>query len=357
MLALSVGTESCVPKMEGPNVRPNQNQQTDSKDDNLPTEVNAELVEAAQANELMTEKALELREATAVEQGRFRSAIYLYSAQVEQYAASPEVLAARLALLGIKDIYLSVTRPVLLSGADEPKRTWYRTFIKSAHDYKMKVYAMRLSNNRVFVEPAEVEAEVAAVKAWNSSEPSAQIDGISADLEPHTMKADNSYAQQLGYWWDSANNYGVGGSNDKLVGLTLDRLAAAKNGLGELALCEAVFSAFQPKYAAGELSRGGAKDFLEVCDWVMVMAYRTTAENIWRDVEHYLRAADRCASVSAAVKVTQNELDSVSPSLVPLGWDGMLDAIEYVVERGQVYDAFRGIDFFQYAGLEKMWQE
>ena len=323
------------------------------------TPITDQLVATAGATELMRTKAAQLREATGVEDGTLRSAVYVYSATVEKYAQEPKKLAARVALLGMSDVYLSISRDVLTATSGN-QRVWYGEFISALHTYNIKVYAMRMQNNSLYLDPEGVRTEVEAVKAWNGSVvASARIDGISADLEPHTMKSSDSNAQKLGYYWDSTNNYGVGGSNDKLVGLTLDRLGYAKELLGDLELCEAVFSAFQPKYNQGVLSRGCAGDFLGVCDWIMVMAYRTTADKVWADVEYYLKAATSEAHkgrVSVAVKVHQNELDSVSPSLKPLGWQGVVEALESITERGKAWSAFRGVDYFQYVGLEDLWE-
>lgn len=356
MLAATLSLCCCnVACMEGmtPPTKP-----TPKPTDEQLTPITDQLVATAGATELMRSKAAQLREATGVENGALRSAVYIYSATVEKYAQEPKKLAARVALLGMSDVYLSISRDVLTATSGN-QRAWYGEFISALHTYNIKVYAMRLQNNSIYLNPESVRTEVEAVKAWNGSVvASARIDGISADLEPHTMKSSDSSAQQLGYYWDSTNNYGVGGSNDRLVGLTLDRLGYAKELLGDLELCEALFSAFQPKYNQGLLSKGCADDFLAVCDWVMVMAYRTTADKVWTDVEHYLKAASANykASVSVAVKVHQNELDSVSPSLKPLGWQGVVEALESITERGKAWSAFRGVDYFQWVGLEDLWE-
>ena len=352
VLFLSWGNIACVPSTEPPKrpvINPPQSEVVAITDN---------LVAAAGATEKMRTKAAELRAATGTADGRLRSAVYVYSATVEEYAQKPEQLAARLALLGMSDVYLSMSREVLSQPSHE-KREWYEKFIGTAHLYNIKVYAMRMQSNTIYTDEDVVKTEVESIRKWNSSvDATRKVDGISADLEPHTMKSSDKNAQTLGYWWDSTNNYGKGGSNDRLVGLTLDRLAYADQLLDELKLCEALFAAFQPKYNQGVLTRGCADDFLAVCDWVMVMAYRTTADKIWADVEHYLKAASANykASVSVAVKVHQNELDSVSPSLKPLGWEGVLDVVKSVAERGKAWATFRGVDYFQYVGLEDLWE-
>lgn len=352
-LIASLGNAACVPNVE-PSKHP-----SDKTPTNEVVAITDQLVAAAGATQQMRTKAAELRSATGTANGTLRSAVYVYSATVEEYAQKPEQLAARLALLGMSDVYLSMPREVMTSAAHD-KREWYERFIGEAHLYNIKVYAMRLQSNTIYTNEDVVRTEVEAIKTWNSSvATTCRVDGISADLEPHTMKSSDKNAQTLGYWWDSTNNYGKGGSNDRLVGLTLDRLSYADQLLGDLQLCEALFSAFQPKYDQGLLSKGCAEDFLAVCDWVMVMAYRTTADKIWTDVENYLKAtpANKKGCVSVAVKVHQNELDSVSPSLKPLGWKGVVEAIGSVVQRGKAWPAFRGVDYFQYVGLEDLWEE
>ena len=78
------------------------------------------------------------------------------------------------------------------------------------------------------------------------------------------------------------------------------------------------------------------------------------------NLSFYLKASTAGAHdgrVSVAVKVHQNDLDNVSPSLKPLGWQGVVDVLKNLAERGAAWPAFRGIDYFQYVGLEELWEE
>ncbi len=63
-------------------------------------------------------------------QGVFRSGVYVYESRtVKDYAGAPEKLAARLALLGFTDVYLTCGHRELGAQALE----WRKTFIRLAH--------------------------------------------------------------------------------------------------------------------------------------------------------------------------------------------------------------------------------
>ncbi len=98
----------------------------------------------------MLKRAAQFR--TAIQSGgRFRSGVYVYGSRtVKDYAAEPEKLAARLALLGFTDVYLTCGSGA--KSAAGPALAWRKTFIRAAHGHDMRVHAQTLERGRLFVD-------------------------------------------------------------------------------------------------------------------------------------------------------------------------------------------------------------
>lgn len=321
-------------------------------------EITTELLETAGATELMKSKAEEYRLSSTLADGRLRSGVYVYSKSVEKYAGNPARLAARIALLGFRDVYLSPDKQ-RIQNADP----WLRQFVAACSGYGIKTYAIRISTNDIYVNPVVVDNDVNLVKSYNSAvNPDERFAGIAADLEAHTCKGD-SHPAGLQYTWDSTTNYGKGGDNDKLLQITIDRMKQAASSLKPiLGLNEAIFYNYQIYFDDAKLTYGSVPDFLGSCDWVIVMAYLNRKEDVWGRSEPSIKAAwsdredgmRRQKSVSICVKTAVNDADS--STLQPEGWNYLLETLDYVKSRGLEYDSFRGIDMFTYEGLETMWE-
>ena len=278
-----------------------------------------------------------------------RNAAWVYTAMVTKYADAPEKLAARLQVLGFRDVYLSCPK-TMYDNADK----WLKTFVSCCHSASMKVHAVRISSNELLLNPSDVLKEVAIISGYNSKVSQAErLDGIAADLEVHIAK--EGKVPGLAYAWNSSTGYGVGKDNDQLLRLGLEVLDKDSKACNEanLQLSEAISYAYQSHFDTGELSYGSTPQFLSSCQWVSIMAYLSTKESIWQKSEPILKAADRGASVSIAYKTAVNNVDS--PSLQPKGWDYLLETSRYLNTNALTYRAYRGIDVFTYEGLENMW--
>ncbi len=316
--------------------------------------VSEECIEAARITKEMEERARQYRSCTHRENVG-TNGVYVYSQSVEKYKTAPEQLAARIKVLGFADVYLS-PKKALIASADP----WVRTFISTLRKYGINTHAIRITDNKLYVNEAKVSEEVALITKYNDSVlPEERFYGIAADLEPHTCKGKNK-PQELSYEWDSQTGYGIGGPNDKLLQLTLERLQKADDLLPEqLQLNEAVHYNYQIKVDENELSYGTIPQFLKSCDWVIIMAYSSNKESIWNKSEPSLKAAsavkERTKTVSICVKTAINDKDS--EGLQSKKWKYLLETAEYILDKGKSYASFRGFDIFTYEGLEAMWEK
>lgn len=319
----------------------------------LPVELTDELFAAAGiTTELMKSRAAEFRANTLCPQRTLQNGVYVYSATVEKYASAPEQLAARIAVLGFKDVYLSPGRSAIASATP-----WVRNFIAALTGYGIRTHAIRITENSLLTDAQGIDREVALISDYNSKVGrDERFVGISADLEPHTAKGSTHPGPALPYIWDSSTNYGKGKDNDQLLALTLNRLNRAGmllHAIG-LTLNEAIFYNYQIYYDRGELEYGSTPQFLLSCDYVIIMAYLTSADAIWSRCEPSLKAAGQEESVSICVKTKVNSQDS--ESLQPYGWNYLMDTLKKIRDNGVAYTSFRGIDFFTYEGNEIMWE-
>lgn len=326
-----------------------------------PTEHEKELSETAEATSLMLSKAIRLK-SLIQEKETYSSSVYVYSKTVSKYQDNPQKLAARIALLGFTEVYLS-TPQKSLQGTDPEGYQWLKTFIAAAHRYEITVYALRLSDTRLYVDSNLLYNETGWIDQYNHSVvANEKIDGISADLEPHVLKKDGeSTPSGLDIFWDSTSNYGIGKENDQLLERTLNLLHIAREEIAPLRLNEAISFLYQPKINEKKLSFGSTPQFLQYCHSVIVMAYYYKKETIWNRSKPILTAAGNTSnqSVSICVKTSLNtygDNGDTNTSLQPQGWDYLLETIKYIYDNGKSYSCFRGMDFFEYEGLETMWE-
>ena len=168
----------------------------------------------AKLSEKQLQRAAEFKKVLKTGQG-YRSGVYIYTKRsIDDYLKTPEVLAARLAVLGFTDVYLGSEKA--LSGKSDDYLKWQKAFIEEAHLYGMKVHALRLSSARLYVEDMRVLDDCKLVIDYNYSVKKKQrFDGVSADLEPHILKKGFiDYPKGLTLYWDSKNNFGKGKDND-----------------------------------------------------------------------------------------------------------------------------------------------
>lgn len=305
-----------------------------------------ECVKLAGVTDLMIQKALDYTAATQTGDKSLENCVYVYASSLEEYADAPDKLAARIALLGFRGVYLSPGGNRLTT-----QDQWLRTFISTCTGLGLDVYATYYEDPSVFASEAGAEACLDKVLTYNRSVSyEERFAGVSADLEPHIIKEDIG----LGWTWDTDNHNGPGGQNDNLLKVTIDRLAYAKSKLYGLKLQEAIWWNYQNMYNDGRVANGDVNQFTSVCDWVSIMAYRNTTDGIWDACKPTMDACGTDKSVSICVKTATN--DEPVTSLMPNGWKALLETMETLKERGMEYGCFNGLDMFQYEALETMWE-
>lgn len=293
----------------------------------------------------------------------FKSSVYVYyNRAIKKYPEHPHELTTRLAMLGFTDIYLGVTNNHL-NGKDKKALEWIKEFNKAIHAHNIRVHAVRLTDNGLYRYPERIEEELKTFLHYNKTvEPGQQFDGISADLEPNTLrKGGNNIPQGFTTFWND-KEYGIGSNNEKLLKQSIDILQQARDSVGnDFPLSEAIGFQFQPRYDNGLLEYGSAKDFLGPCDHLIIMSYFNRKDAIWNRCMPLMESAkNKPKSIYAGIKTSLNTYGDAKAdyiiSLQPKGWAYLLETMDYLYKVSREYPAMRGICIFEYEGLEKMWE-
>jgi len=309
----------------------------------------------AQATPQMQERAANLSRILNLKP-EYRRGVFMYERTISVYEKNPEKLAARCKMLGLTEIYYSFNDK---HAAEKKYSDRAAAFSAAFHKYGLKVYALKYDGAEAFASESYVKKSARTVLDYNQSvKPESRFDAVIADLEPHILKKGRSYLpKDLKDYWDE-KGYGPGKSNDQLVKQALSILTLAKQELNGLEISEALGFFFESRYQKGELPSASINNFLEPCAFVTIMAYANKPEKIFRMAEAQLKNSKRPGSVAICLKTsvgTMND-DGIESSLQPQGWDKMIEAADHVTKAAEKYPSFRGIDFFEYAGLEKMWE-
>lgn len=305
-----------------------------------------EIVFAADISESQLERAEEFRRTVLDSSGRTRNAVYVYTKTVGDFSAEPEKLAARIALLGFRDVYLSPGKSLY-----ENPNDWIRSFIRTLTKYGIKVHAQRLpvtgsGSAELLTSESAIDAEVGLVTGYNGLvEPDERFSGLNADIEVHTIRSGFEYV------WDK------GAGSDSLLRMAQSALEYAKGKLEVegLELSEAVAMSYDKYYGDGTFANGSSGHFLKSCDWVVLMDYYTKDSQIQRYAKASFDNATKNRSVSVALKVKGTGSDAFQ------NWETLLaslralfaESIDYRNAKGLT--PFLGLDFFTYEGLENLW--
>lgn len=307
-----------------------------------------EIVLQADLTPAQIQRAEEFRRVAVDSAGRTRNAVYVYTQTVGDFSSAPEKLAARIAVLGFNDVYLSPGKSLYTNPND-----WIRTFIRTLSGYGIQVHAQRLpvtgsSGLELLTSESAIDAEIALVSGYNNQVASGErFSGLSADIEVHTIKSGFSYT------WDK------GANSDTLLRMAQSALEYAGKKLKSidpnLKLSEAIAMPYDKYYNEGKFTNGSSGHFLKSCDWVILMDYYTKDNQLQRYAQASFDNATKDASVSVALKVKGSGTDAFQD------WETLLLSLQGLFETSIGYknpagfSPFRGLDFFTYEGLENLW--
>ncbi len=267
-----------------------------------------------------------------------------------------DMLAARCAVLGITDAFLSCK---LEKFGDSEHLSMLRTLLASLHRRKIRAYAI-MSSPQLFANKKNIAGYASKITDFNNNAELQEemFDGILADTRPDIICGKSKqYKQGVMYKWASST-YGKNMDNDMLMKRTFDILEYMKKNLpGKMSAMQAVSSFYEEKAREGKLTLGKADDFLKYCSCLLLIIPGNNRRDIFDSALTVLQGTKKAKSVLIRVNVTINKYGGADDdkSLGDKSWFKMVKDLEYVSGNASAHKSFRGIAFFNYFGLEKMW--
>lgn len=306
---------------------------------------------------LLVQNSARLRLALAEAQGLH--GVYAYRRTLERFRGDKAGLFAdRLAAMGLGEVYLSYSGRQISSSADE--KAEMEAMVKALHSRGLRVLAQCVDDPLTYVQPGLLSNALAPLAAWQREMPAeSRFDGATVDLEPHTLKPNQS-TLPAGHtlFWDGENGWGRGGNNEALLLRTRDLLLETRRLLAPLPVFEAAGTFFHDHVAKGEAAWGRSRDFLEVTEGLLLMAYDNRTERLASMVAEELGDAPKEKSLTVCLKVSTGTagVDGANPRTTfhGLGVDRLIQSVKDLGPTFRKAPSFRGFGFFEYEGLEKM---
>lgn len=329
------------------------------------------LLDDAQFTAQEAEKAEAFRKALNPNR-EWHPSVYIYNRlTVQSYLNAPKRLAARVVLMGYREVLLAVHPENGKNFSELRNKRWIQDFNRYLHEHNVKVYALMFSEASQYQYDAEIFTHASIIQQYNSSvDEKERFAGASADWEPHTLK-NPDLAHKAGLApedrWHT-DRYGKGKANDRLMRRTIMMLAYAKASLDQISearhlpflwLNQAMNYHMQERFDQGDLEWGDMHLFLDEgkCTTLNIMCYNHRKEEIWRRAESCLVATSKQGKKNQmliAIKTRLGDDEGASTSLKPKGWDYLIETLRYLNLQGEKYPSYRGICIYDYSDMESM---
>ena len=279
---------------------------------------------------------------------------YIYRRTLEAYKDNHEKLAARCASMGITEVYISFSAKSALK--NKKYRNELRVFVVAFHKKNIRVLASFLDHKTLMgVKPLN-QALTGFAKYNKAGKKPERFDGICADIEPHIIKKGRDIPADFKLRWDGINGYGKGKDNDLLVQQTITLLGQVRKNLPDITFAQSIPHFFHHHAISGDINMGLVEDFLKPCDFVLLMAYSNQAKKIFKYAKDELKNNKHKETVMIVLKTSIKTKGGGgdSTSLYGGGWANMTKELDKIIREAKKYSTFRGISFFEFAGLETM---
>lgn len=291
-----------------------------------------------------------------------RVSAYVYNRTLDQYRGKPDLLAERMDFFGIDDVYLFLSTQPFAN--DSEFQNEIRALVRALRKRGIDTHHASFSHVNAYGEERNEIIEALRLYQRNS-DPEERLAGIHFDIESHIMRENrdrwanvmNEY--DLSISWDSQTGYGAGGPNDQVMKWVLEQIEEIKRQTEDLGFVysQALGHFYEDRLVRGDLSVGGVNDFLEHCDYVILMNYTDDTARLIRQARLEVENANQPNSIEVVVKTADNRVGSLSTTFADKGWLVMMNALTELCEAFSGESAFRGIGFFEFQSLEELWDE
>ncbi len=274
------------------------------------------------------------------------------------HANNYDQLAARLAALGVKTVYLDSTQEVGMK-TDESIRE-LRNILKVMRYRKLKCYLIVYDYQLINTPEQSGKTLAAKLLDFNSNAENnlEKLDGMVNGIVPDQIDY-NNYKVPNGIWyrWNS-QSWGKGRDNDILMQNCLKSLETIKSAAPGFPILQIVNHTYQKLYEEGKLNCGSSAAFLKNTQYLLVECYSNYQRDVFEYALPYLKTAKRQKSITIMLKSDPKTFlgGAIEKSISSKEWFRVLGDLRFIIRATKRYPAFRGFAFNNYAGFEDVWE-
>lgn len=291
--------------------------------------------------------------------------VFINGETLNFFAELPEVLAERLALLGITEVYVAYDGEFFTDGGYQSAlgsllAELKQRGISARLAFKMSDTVWQRSPNfavRNFINPKrDMLAKIMdELLAFNRSYPESPFTGVVFDMNVEAFSGHNLAVPggQI-YGWGE-NTFGPGKDNDMLIKDGFAMLEKIKSGLPGMNI-GCLFSSELNTFAQeGKLSIGKVSDFAAAADTLFIRVDASASADIVRTAATLLpQSKEKQSSLYLELAV---HAENNRPALRRRSFRQFMTGLNAVNSGCRVYPEFRGMAFDSFAGLEDIWEK
>ncbi len=313
-------------------------------------------------NAEMENRAVEFRSVMAENHA---NGVFINDETMNFFAGIPEILAERIATLGISEAYICYNTDFFANGTYQEALAQLLAELKKRNisakvAFKMSDTVWKRSDNffvRNISNPKhDMLGEITGrIKDFNRKYEENPFSGVVFDMNVEAFSGHNLAVPggQIYSW--SANNYGIGRDNDMLIRSGFAMLGEIKNSLpGMTTGC--LFSSNLSRAAeAGELSIGKVSDFAAAADTIFIRVNAAASADIVRAASAiFPQGGEKQISLYLELAV---HAENDRPALRRRSFRQFITGMNAVNNGCSDYSQFRGLAFDGFAGLEDIWEK
>jgi len=277
------------------------------------------------------------------------SGVFISTQGMTLYAGRTGELAKRVLLLGFTDAFL-----LFDTNSDHATLTEFSTGLSNAG---INVW-LYIDSPRLYAGDKILSGMIKSTVDFCATHP--EIKGILIYQRPDLITGPaKKYTSNILFSWDD-ESYGKGLDNDLLMKSALDIDAKFRKALPpRIEIMQMISPFYENRIKDGSLSAGSTADFMKICSKLCIAAYFSDRFQIAENIELPLKNASAGASIFVAVRTYVDIYGGADKeqSLSNKSWFKLVKDLENIANTAKPFKSFRGIAFYDYYGLEKMWEK
>ena len=234
-------------------------------------------------------------------------------------------------------------------------RAGYKVAVCDQDETPVAGKLVKRSISRIISSGTTLEEMLEHLRKFETESEPFRFSGVTVLAEPHTFTSANIHRPKaLVYAW-SSDTFGPGLDNDRIMRITLDKLAAFGGQLGGIPYTVGIPDFYEELVAEGKLSAGSVRDFGGIASKVLIRNAGNKPTETVEAVRNELKAAK---PGTLLVSITLAEHTSVtSGSLRRRNWADFIRSLDYAIGQWKTFPAFDGVVLGPFPRIETLYQE